>query len=69
MIFLISTLLVTIFDLIDVFFQASTPEDNNMVTSSEDKVSKVITLNASSQTITKVCMRFVFDLSVSKVIV
>ena len=69
MIFLISTLLVTIFDLIDVFFQASTPEDNNMVTSSEDKVSKVITLNASSQTITKVCMLFVFDISVSKVIV
>ena len=69
MIFLISTLLVTIFYLMDIFFQASTPEDNNMVTSSEDKVSKVITLNASSQTITKVCMLFVFDLSVSKVIV
>ena len=69
MIFQISTLLVTIFYLIDIFFQASTPEDNNMVTSSEDKVSKAITLNASSQTITKVCMLFVFDLSVAKITV
>lgn len=35
-------------------FQAPTPEDNNLVTSSEDKVPKVTMLNASSQTITKV---------------
>lgn len=35
-------------------FQAPTPEDNNLVTSSEDKIPKVTMLNASSQTITKV---------------
>ncbi|XP_062571886.1 zinc finger MYND domain-containing protein 11-like [Saccostrea cucullata] len=36
-----------------ICLKAPTPEDSNLVTSSEDKVPKVITLNASSQTITK----------------
>ncbi|XP_048754240.1 zinc finger MYND domain-containing protein 11-like isoform X1 [Ostrea edulis] len=36
-----------------ICLKAPTPEDSNLVTSSEDKVSKVITLNASSQTISK----------------
>lgn len=36
-----------------ICLKAPTPEDNNLVTSSEDKIPKVTMLNASSQTITK----------------